>query len=226
LGLKAIFYDLDGTLVYFKIDFKEFRRKIIALLESKGIPSGKYTIDRPARETINSAKKYMEETLHYSSQDIKEIMNQVNAAVIETERVAAEQATPVTNVDKLLQFGKQNGLLQIVVTYNTHAMAQLTLERAGIAQYIDGVVARDDVENPKPDPSHINSAATRFNIETDECFMVGDHSNDIDMGKGWGCQTIGVKSQYELNSVSDADIIVNQETMYEEIARIIKSRLI
>jgi HAD superfamily hydrolase (TIGR01549 family) len=225
MTLKAIFYDLDGTLVYFKIDYKEYRSKIIELLENNGIPKGKYGIERPARETIISAKIYMADELHYSDQIMKNIMAKLNETIIETERIAAEQATPVKNVDKLLNYGKEKGLLQIICTYNTHAMAKLTLERAGIAQFIDEIVARDDVSNPKPDPSHIETAAKKFNLKKEECFMIGDHFNDIDMARGWGCKSIGVKSEHELNSVANADYIVNQATMFEEIVHIIKQQL-
>ena len=56
-----------------------------------------------------------------------------------------------------------------------------------------------ECECRKPAAGMLMKAATQFNIDTAQSFMVGDHERDILAGKTSGCKTIGVSTGHGLN---------------------------
>lgn len=218
---------MDGTLVYFKIDWLKTRKEAIRVLEENGIPKGRYSVKKAIRENLNDAKNYMKEVLKYSDEQIAEIVQLINEAIIKIEMRAAKKAKAVKGVQKLLQFAKKLGLKQIICTYNSHDTAKVTLESAGINEYFDGIFGRDDVLAPKPDEIHIKTAADTFSIAPNECIMIGDHAIDIEMAKSFGCEAIGIKrnGKYSNNDFDKADYIVHQSKMSDKIINIIKQKM-
>ena len=49
MKLKGILFDLDGTLVDFKIDYKRARDATIQVLEGHGFPRGELSADKIGR---------------------------------------------------------------------------------------------------------------------------------------------------------------------------------
>ncbi|MHA1819215.1 MAG: HAD family hydrolase [Promethearchaeota archaeon] len=220
--LKAVFFDLDGTLVLFKIDYILARKTAFGILEKYGIPKNKYTTKNSIRTSIEEAKLYFKEKLNYTPEKIKRILEEVNNAVQKIEMMAVKEATPVKGSLSLLKFLRERGVLNIIITYNTHIAAELTLKNAGLIDYIDDIYARDDVERPKPDHEHIKIAADKYQVSPEESIMVGDFEGDILAGKGFGCLTVGVQTGHNLNRLDTPDFIIQQEELKDGLMKIIK----
>jgi HAD superfamily hydrolase (TIGR01549 family) len=224
--LKAIFYDMDGTLVHFIIDYIKARRSAIQEIEKHGVENASemFSVDKPWTTTIRQAKKYMKETLGYSSEKILEIQMKVNNIIIEIERDAASKAIKVDNIEKVLEFGKKHDIKQIIVTYNTHNVAVRTLKTAKLLNYFDAIYGRDDVSNPKPHKEHLQIAADRFHFNPEQSILIGDMHSDILAAHNFGCEAIGIRTDFEINTIDDADYIVEQKEAPEEIIKIINSK--
>ncbi len=83
--IKAIIWDLDGTLIDFRINSIKARRKGIKILRNYGIPKEKLSSKTPLLESVKVSKAiFIENGL--STEKIKGIVKEVNNALIIIER--------------------------------------------------------------------------------------------------------------------------------------------
>ena len=177
--IKAIIWDLDGTLIDFRINSIKARRKAIKILRNYGIPKEKLSSKTSLLENIKISKEiFIDNGL--SANKIKGIIKEVNNAVILVEHEAAIKATLTEGIIKVLEFAKKKNLKQAVFTYNTHRNAITSLETVGISQYFDVVAGRDDIKNLKPHPDHLIYICEKLNVNLDEIVVIGDTGRDIE----------------------------------------------
>jgi HAD superfamily hydrolase (TIGR01549 family) len=177
--IKAIIWDLDGTLIDFKINSIKARRRAIKILRNHGIPKEILSSKTPLLEIVRTSRKFLS-TLGTSNEKIKEIVKEVNNAVILVEQEAAVKATLTNGILEVLEFAKGRGLKQAVFTYNTHKNAKISLETAGINHYFEVIAGRDDIKNLKPHPDHLKYICEKIGTDLDEILIIGDTGRDIE----------------------------------------------
>jgi len=177
--IKAIIWDLDGTLIDFKINSIKARRKAIKILRNYGISKEKLSSKTPLLELVKISKEIFIK-FGIPDEKIKEIIKEVNSAVVQVEHEAAIKATLTDGIIEVLEFAKKKGIKQAVFTYNTQENARTSLETVEINQYIDVVAGRDDVQNLKPHPDHLKYICERLDVDLDEIVVIGDTGRDIE----------------------------------------------
>lgn len=224
--LKAIFYDMDGTLVHFIIDYIKARRSAIKELENHGIQNASemFSVENPWTMTIRNAREYMTNELGFSLEKIRGIQDTINKKIVEIERDAAVNAVKVDGMEAILEFGRQNHVKQIIVTFNTHDVAVLTLKTVGLLHYFDAIYGRDDIPNPKPNKEHLQVAADKFGFTSESSILIGDMQSDMLVAHNFGCEAIGIRTNFEINTIDEADYIVDQKNAPEKIIEIIQSK--
>ena len=95
-------------------------------------------------------------------------------------------------VTETLDTLKKGGVKIVIASNNVHPVLERQLANLGIRQYIDDIVAVEDVENVKPAPDIALEVLRRCNIKADEAIVVGDSTYDMDMGRGANCDLCGV----------------------------------
>jgi phosphoglycolate phosphatase len=95
-------------------------------------------------------------------------------------------------VTETLDTLKKAGVKIVIASNNVHPVLERQLANLGIRQYIDDIVAVEDVENVKPAPDIALEVLRRCNIKADEAIVVGDSTYDMDMGREAGCDLCGV----------------------------------
>jgi len=231
-GIKAVLFDLDGTLVD---SFKSIVIAFNAALEYLGADKVneseiKEYIGTPHEVTI---KKFSPEA---SDEQIKK-----SAEIFHKTRIkyTDEYTTAIDNSLVILKFLKNSGIKTAVVTTTGRDISTRILKKTGLYDYIDVLVSRDDVKKLKPDPEPVITALnkireigningrenTKENINNinklnkENCIMIGDHPNDILAGKCAGIKTVGivnVHSACELKS-HGADYIVSNLFEIEQL---------
>ncbi len=192
--IKAIIWDLDGTLIDFKINSVKARRKAIKVLRDYGIPKDNLSIEMPILENVKISRVIFNE-LGLSSEKIKEIIKEVNNAVILVEHEAAIKATLTQGIDQVLEFAKKKRLKQAVFTYNTHNNARISLETAGIFHYFEVIVGRDDTKNLKPHPDHLKHICEKIDVKPDQIVVIGDTGRDIEAAINIGSRSIALNTK-------------------------------
>ena len=183
--MQAVVFDLDGTLVDSVIDFRKMKHMMIEHLESVGVTGGilndnmlNFEITGKAEENLR-AKGFTKEHIEKSLERVTEIMNQV-------ELESIDRATAIEGAAEALEALKAKGLKLGVMTRGCREYAEKVLERLGLRRYFDAVVARDDVEKPKPNPEHAFHLLSLLAVSPEETLYVGDRWADAECARRAG----------------------------------------
>ncbi|XTZ38741.1 phosphoglycolate phosphatase [Salmonella enterica] len=102
------------------------------------------------------------------------------------------------------------GLPLALVTNKPTPFVAPLLEALGIASYFTFVVGGDDVVNKKPHPEPLLLVCKKLNIQPHELLFVGDSRNDILAAKAAGSLSVGLTYGYnygEAITLSDPDLV-------------------
>jgi len=175
--LKAAIFDLDGTLIDSKIDFRKMKRRNIKLLEASGVEQGllteemlNYDIERRATENLRT-KGVSEEEIQRIFQKVADIMNEIELEAIEDAKLLDGVAE---TLEKLKKLGFKIG----IITRSCREYTNKILKKFELERLIDAVAARDDVSKPKPDPEHPRHLMKILGVKPSEAVLVGDHPMD------------------------------------------------
>lgn len=200
-------FDMDGTLVKFKLDFEYLKQVTRKILEENRI---QIEMKGSLIETLKELRSEFSEEEAYS-----EFVKKIENIVVQHEIEASEKAEAFPHSIDLLTSLKSKGKNIGIVTRNNKAASINTLKVTGLIEYMDVIVTREDVEKVKPDPEHVEVAIKHLEKKAKDTVVIGDHRYDVLAGKRAGCFTIGVLSGVSSEDLlNDADLIV---TSLEEI---------
>ena len=194
IEIKAIAFDLDGTLVDTLADLHEAANRMLrdlgrpALTESAvrayvgdgvdrlvgrlltGKPDGKPDPDlfEKAAEDFRS---------HYAS-------------------VLTRASHPFTDVISTLEILRSRGFKLACVTNKPARFTEPLLEGLALTSYLDLVLSGDSLPRKKPDPLPLLHAARAFGIEPVQLLMVGDSPVDTEAARAAGCPVFCVPYGY------------------------------
>ncbi len=195
-------FDMDGTLVKFKLDFEYLKRVTRKILEDNGIY---LEIRGSLIETLKELRSVFTKEEEYN-----EFVKGIENIIIQHELEASEKAEAFPHSIELLNILKSKGKNIGVITRNSKAASMKTLEVSGLMKYMDVIVTREDVAKVKPDPEHVEVAIKFLEKKAEDTVVIGDHKYDISSGKRAGCFTIGILSGVSSEELlNEADLIVS-----------------
>ena len=166
LLVRAVLFDLDGTITRPILDFAAIRSEI-------GIEDG-----TPVLEYL--------EGLGEADRDRAEAILDAH------EEQAARDAEPNDGIMELFSFLKEAGLPTGIVTRNSRNAAEITLEKLGLE--VEAVVCRNDAPvKPAPDP--VLLAARLVGVAPENGLYVGDYEFDVRAGLAAGMRTVLIPSR-------------------------------
>lgn len=155
--IRAVIFDLDGTLVRTRLDFAGLRRQL-------GFPDGVGILEHI--ESLTGAAR-----------------QSAAAAVRAHEMDCAETATWMPGALDLLTSLRNADLPWGVVTRNTREAAQAVLGQ--LTEHTYTLLAREDCP-PKPDPAGPLTLAREWEVPPDEVLFVGDFIYDLQAARAAG----------------------------------------
>ena len=220
--IKAVVWDLDGTLIHFKIDFIRARREAFKLLKKHGIPKKNLSMQNGTIDTIVKARKIFE-SKGLSLQEINSIIKVVNDKVVSIEHEAAVEATMIEGIDKVLDFARKKKLKQAIYTFNTSKNTKISLERINLLKYFDVIAGRDNINNPKPHPDHLLHICEKLGVGPSEIVVIGDNARDIQGAINVGARSIGLLSKLAREeSLQIADVVIEEKDIPSNLIQIIE----
>ena len=223
--IRAIAWDLDGTLVYFNIDFIQARKNAIEIFTENGVDPSDLSIQKPILENVKIGKEKFKE-MKISEKKVKKILIKVEKSIIKVEDQAAENAKIVDGIKEVLEFCHQKQLKQAIYTLNTNETAKKTLKKIKILNYFDFIVGRDDVVNSKPHSDHLNYICTKFNLANQELLIIGDNPRDIKGANNISAPSIGILTfRHSEKDLKGANFIVEQKKIAQDLKKAIKTFL-
>ncbi len=203
LRTKAVIFDLDGTLVEFKLRVNDAKLKIISRLKELGFDPGNLSTEDSIQTIILKATN-MNGATDITSYEI--IKSEVFKIMEKFEFEAALAPSPRSDALKVLTSLKSMNVMVAVATNSCRKASLLTLQKCGMLTYVDAVVTRDDVKKIKPANDLLKKALSLLGTSPEETVYVGDSTYDIEAAK-----SIGIKSVAILGGIHSESMLVEKK---------------
>jgi len=178
--LRAVIFDLDGTLTTLEVDFSELRREL-------GIDQG------PVWESI----------LAMSGQTRR----QAEQALVSAELAGARKCKFIRGSKQILAELGRKGLGRGILTRNCRQAVDIVIARHGLEA--DAILTRED-GLLKPDPAGVIELSRRLETDPTQTLVVGDYLFDIQAGQRAGAKTVLFWQKDELPEYAHlADYVIN-----------------
>jgi pyrophosphatase PpaX len=179
---KAIFFDVDGTIIPLKVAVKTFQET------SKHF----HIKTLPSRVLLRDAIGYsLHETISKMIPDAIPIENEFKKYFEELQiKNFRKYGGLLPYVRSTLDFVHKKGIRIGIVTTKKRNEALAILN--GYKLHYNALVAGDDVINRKPHPEPVLKACENLETKPKYCVSIGDHPFDMQAAKSAGCRAIGV----------------------------------
>lgn len=183
--IKAVLFDLDGTLIDTAADFV---RIIQAMCREQNRP----VVDAAAiRSQVSEGGRAMVK-LVFPELDVDDpILWQHRQDFL--DRYGADIAVDTTlfaGMDTLLQQLEQRAIPWGIVTNKPRWLSEALLQALALTERCQVLVCPEDVQHTKPDPEPMFLAAKQLDIAAKDIIYIGDHPRDIDAGKAANMPTV------------------------------------
>ena len=209
--LKAIAFDLDGTLIDSVPDLTAATQ---GALKELLLPS---CSEQQVRSWVgNGAKVLMQRALTHSlsapvSEDVLDNAMPVFMRHYQANLQQHSQLYP--GVLQVLARLDELGYSMAVVTNKPHRFAVPLLAAFNIDHHFKEVLGGDSLDKMKPDPLPLTHLLIKWQLEPEALLMVGDSKNDILAAKAAGISSIGLTYGYNYGEdigLSSPDAVCEQ----------------
>ncbi len=198
MGLKAVLLDFSGVI----IDDEEINQALVAeimLSENLRADESEYAqycrgrSDRACLKDIlaNRGRILPDEYLN------KLIKTKSSGYRQQIERLDKLPLSP--HLAEFLAQLKEQGIAIGLVTGAIRSEVEYILQKAGLAEYFDVIVAGDDLEQSKPEPEPYLLAVKNLSLQSSECLAIEDNPVGIEAAKQAKIQVVGISSIYPLH---------------------------
>lgn len=185
LPLKAVLFDLDGTLIDTAPDFIRIIRLLCA---DAGIEAPSDALIRSqVSEGARAMVKLVRPDLELNSEELLTLRQRF--LQIYAENIAVDTCL-FAGMDALLKQLEAYDIPWGIVTNKPRGLSELLLAALDLSQRCAVLVCPDDVTHTKPDPEPMFLAAQQLDLAAEHIVYVGDHPRDIDAGRAASMLTI------------------------------------
>ena len=207
---KAIFFDLDGTIIDSIGDLTVAITKMLIDLEHP----------EPELETVkswvgNGVPRLVKRALTLTMEGEPEPALFNRARPLFDKHYQANLAGYSELYDSveitLQQLTKANIPLVCITNKDTRFTEPL-LKNLGVDHYFKAIIGGDALPQKKPEPEPLFFAAKQCNVAINECLMVGDSRSDIQAARAAGCPVVAVTYGYNHGEdirLSNPDITID-----------------
>lgn len=207
---KAVFFDLDGTMVDSARDLSFAINQMSDELQLKN-PD----ISDVKKWIGNGTRKLVERSLIYSTAQQPSAKELDHAYVVFSDAYRAclgEHGLLYHGVKELLVRLLSHKIKLACITNKPYEFVEYILQQNMISQFFSLVCAGDKVKYKKPHPWPVLHACQVFNLDIKDCVMIGDSRHDVNAAKSAGCDIIAVNYGYNHGqniADSDADLVID-----------------
>jgi len=195
MNLKAVVFDLDGTIVSFNLDYKSARAEVIQLLANQGFPQSVFSINESVFDMLKKAEIY-QKNHHVSAKDFSKLKKDVWTIMEKYEMESAKSTQLVPAILETLQTLKNMKLKLGLFTVNSQKATDHILSTFRLKPFFKTVVTRDSVDFVKPNPVHLETVLKALRVKPNETIVVGDSILDMKVAQGLNIFAVGTTTGF------------------------------
>ncbi|UZJ61838.1 N-acetylmuramic acid 6-phosphate phosphatase MupP [Pseudomonas sp. KU26590] len=207
MGLRAVLFDMDGTLLDTAPDFIAICQ---AMLAERGFP---HVDDKLIRDEVSGGAKAMVSAAFAMSPEAPEFEALRLEFLARYQTDCAVHSTLFDGMAELLADIEKANLIWGVVTNKPVRFAQPIMEQLGLSERSAVLICPDHVTKSKPDPEPLLLACKMLDLDPASVLFVGDDLRDIESGRDAGTKTAAVRYGYihpqDNPDHWGADVVVN-----------------
>ena len=209
--IKAVIFDLDGTLVQTeKLKAISYARAAVKLCpndvtEEEVVDAYREVVGRSRHEVSKFLMEYfsLEEPAGLRMEEFKvntpwqafaQLRLQIYEEIVADPKVLLSHQWP-HNMALLHQIDQSDCLVGLA-TMSHCAQAHRVLDVLGLSDVFDFVATRDDVDKPKPDPEIYLLVARELRVRPQECLVVEDSLPGVQAALAAGMAVIAVTTPF------------------------------
>jgi len=191
LAIKAIVFDLHGTIVEYKVNSKAARAEVIQFLTSQGIPVSFFSPNESYFDALNKLESYVKEHpteglyYHRLRKCVFDILDKYEMENIESTCL-------IPGMLQILQTLNRMGFKLGLLTVNGQKATDVILKRYGLNCYFQAVISREAAPRFKPNPLHLEALLAALEVVPKEVVVVGDSVSDVKVAHALKAIAIGV----------------------------------
>ena len=188
--LKAVIFDLDGTLVDTADEFVPVVQTLRAEHGREPMEPGRIrsSVSNGARALVSLGLSITEDTPGFEEKRLR--LLELYSEVIGT------LASPYPGINSLLHALQSRGIRWGISTNKPRPYTEPLLEKLNIKPAPGSVVCPEDVTHRKPHPESLYKNCKQLQCAPHEAIYIGDHRRDIEAGKRAGMFTIAAAYGY------------------------------
>ncbi|MCO8090972.1 MULTISPECIES: HAD family hydrolase [Acinetobacter] len=176
--MKAVLFDLDGTLIDTAADF-------IRIIQQMCREEGRALVEPELiRTQVSEGARAMVKLVYPEMQLEDPVFLQHRQRFL--DRYGADIAVDTDLFDGMYPLLEQLEAQDIpwgIVTNKPRWLSEALLKALNLSERCAVLVCPEDVTRTKPDPEPMYLAAKQLNLAAEDCIYIGDHPRDIDAGR-------------------------------------------
>jgi len=218
--VKAVIFDLDGTIASFNLDYMTVRAEVRTYLIRTGLPASILATNESIFDMLNKAEIFLKNN-GKSARTVDKVRNEASAIAEKFELEAAKTTGLLSGVVETLQALKKMGLKIGLCTINSEKSTSYILKRFSISKFFDVVTPRNKVRYVKPNTEHLEATLKALHVSPKEAILVGDGTRDMHCARELNVIAVGLPTginsekeltdsgaNYFITSISDLPMLV------------------
>ena len=240
--IKAIMFDLDGTLV--QSEKLKAQSYAIATQRIRGLPEPESRAIEAYREIVGAAREVASRHImdqlgleaelrplmtEYGASEPWEVLGSMRKAIYD-EMVADPQVirdNQWPHTVGLLRIARETYCRTGLATMSYREEALHVLRALDLEQSLDVVLTREDVERPKPDPEIYRLAAEKLEVPPEESLVLEDSPNGVRAGLAAGMNVIAVATPFTVAGLHSSQVLEHAWVVHdpEKLIEVVKERI-
>lgn len=205
--LKAIVFDLDGTLIDSAAELRTALNQALASMGRRNL-----TVREVTTMIGDGIVRLTERALAATGEPLTERALDKAVDAVRDAYASMPPSTLYTGARETLAGLVERGIAIALCTNKPADATHRILEQLELTHCFQAVAGGDSYPTKKPDPLPVRGVLAQLGVAPAMAAMVGDSHNDITAGRAAGLTTIAVSYGYSLLPVQElgADVVIDQ----------------